>query len=144
LNKEAEQKRFASIALANVWFENEANRFRRESKVDPWLNFDNFRINHTARREIILVDAAEKSIKLKIEYLAENRFNVLIDKDKHGFEEPEVILRNAEVINNPEKPGELLIRTDSEQFPLPYLLDPVTNEVYCLDSEGAPLKIVTI
>jgi biotin carboxyl carrier protein len=65
----------------------------------------------------------------------------LLDKDKHGLEEAEVILRNAEVIQNPEKPGELLIRTDTEQFPLPYLLDPKTNEVYCLDSEGAPLKI---
>jgi hypothetical protein len=48
----------------------------------------------------------------------------LIDKDNHGLEEPEIILKNAEVINNPEKIGELLIRTDTEQFPLPYLLDP--------------------
>ena len=71
--------------------------------------------------------------KLKIEYLSENRFNVLIDKDKHGLEDPEIILRNAEVIHNPEKQGELLIRTDNEQFPLPYLLDPKTNEVFCLD-----------
>ena len=141
LTKEADNKRFASIALANVWFENEHNRFRRESPVDPWRTFDNFRINHKARREIALVDGQDKTHKLKIEYLAENRFNVLIDKDKHVLEEPEVILRNAEVIQNPEKPGELLIRTDTEQFPLPYLLDPKTNEVFCLDSEGAPLKI---
>lgn len=141
LTKEAENKRFASIALANVWFENEQSRFRRDSSVDPWRNFDNFRINHKARREIALVDAADKVHKLKIEYLAENRFNVLIDKDKHGLEEPEIILKNAEVISNPEKDGELLIRTETEQFPLPYLLDPKTNEVFCLDSEGAPLKI---
>ena len=58
---------------------------------------------------------------------------MLIDKDKLGIEEPEVILRNAEVIQNPEKPGELLVRTETEQFPLPYLLDPKTNEVFCLD-----------
>lgn len=48
-------------------------------------------------------------------------------------------MKNAEVIENPERPGELLIRTDTEQFRLPYLLD--GNEVFCLDSEGAPLKI---
>ena len=109
--------------------------------MDPWKTYDNFRINHTARREIALVDAHDKVHKLKIEYLAENRFNVLLDKDKHGIEEPGIILKNAEIIDNPEKPGELLIRTDTEQFPVPYLLDPVTNEVSCLDKEGAPLKI---
>lgn len=52
-----------------------------------------------------------------------------------------MILSHAEIINNPEKPGELLIRTDSEQFPVPYMLDKQTNEVFCLDSEGAPLKL---
>jgi acetyl/propionyl-CoA carboxylase alpha subunit len=133
LTKEAENKRLASIALANIWFENEHNRFRRESPVDPWRTYDNFRINHKAKREVILVDAQEKDHKLKVEYISENRFNVLIDKDKLGIEEPEVILRNAEVIQNPEKPGELLVRTETEQFPLPYLLDPKTNEVFCLD-----------
>ena len=59
-----------------------------------------------------------------MEYLSENRFNVLISKDKNSLEEPELILRNAELVSNPEKPGELLVRTDNEQFPLPYLLDP--------------------
>ncbi len=76
-----------------------------------------------------------------MEYLSENKFNVFLDKDKIGLEEPELILSNAELISNPEKPGELLIRTDKEQFPVPYLLDPQTNEVFCLDSEGAPLKL---
>lgn len=52
-----------------------------------------------------------------------------------------MILSHAEIIYNPEKPGELLIRTDSEQFPVPYMLDKQTNEVFCLDSEGAPLKL---
>jgi hypothetical protein len=59
---------------------------------------------------------------LKIEYLAEKKFNVLQDKDKLGLES-EIILANAEVVENPEKPSELLIRTDKEQFPVPYLLD---------------------
>lgn len=78
---------------------------------------------------------------MRVEYLSENKFNVFLDKDKTGLEEPEFILSNAELISNPEKLGELLIRTDKEQFPVPYLLDPQTNEVFCLDSEGAPLKL---
>jgi 3-methylcrotonyl-CoA carboxylase alpha subunit len=143
LSKEAAQKRLASVALANVWFENAGARTRRQSSVDPWHNFDNFRVNHRARRDVHLEEEVKDdkvAHKLKVEYLAENRFNVLIDKDKLGLE-TEVVLANAEVIENPEKPGELLIRTDSEQFRLPYLLDSQTNEVYCLDQEGAPLPI---
>ncbi len=55
----------------------------------------------------------EKVHKVKIEYIAENKFNVLLDKDKLGLES-EYILKNAELIENPERPGELLIRTDTE------------------------------
>jgi hypothetical protein len=129
------------VALANIWFENQGARFRRASSVDPWQTFDNFRINHRARREIQLLEGETTSYKLRVEYLSENKFNVFLDKDKTGLEEPELILSNAELISNPEKPGELLIRTDKEQFPVPYLLDQQTNEVFCLDSEGAPLKL---
>lgn len=64
-----------------------------------------------------------------------------MDKDAKGLEEPELILSHAEIISNPEKLGELLIRTDNEQFPVPYMLDQQTNEVFCLDPEGAPLKV---
>lgn len=142
LSPEAAQKRLASVAIANVWFENQGNRFRRSSNVDPWNTFDNFRINHTARRDIVLVEG-EKEHTLKIEYISEKKFNVLVTKDKLGLE-TETILKNAEVIENPERPGELLIRTDDEQYRMPYLLDEQTNEVFCLDSEGAPLKIVII
>lgn len=64
-----------------------------------------------------------------------------LEKGGKSLEEPELILSHAEIKSNPEKPGELLIRTDSEQFPVPYMLDSQTNEVYCLDPEGAPLKV---
>lgn len=129
LTGEQQLKRLASVALANVWFENEGNRFRRPQSIDPWNNFDNFRVNHRAKREIVLIES-EKEHKLRIEYLAENRFNVLKDVGTLGVEF-ETVLANAEVISNPEREGELLIRTDTEQFRLPYLLD--ENEVFCLD-----------
>lgn len=62
------------------------NRKNRPANVDPWNTFDNFRINHTARREITLVEGEDKENKFKIEYLTENRFNVLVQKDRLGLE----------------------------------------------------------
>ena len=141
LSELALKQRLASVALANVWFENEGQRQRRPAAVDPWNTLDNFRVNHTARRDITLKEGEDKFHKLKIEYITENKFNVLIQTDKLGLEN-EKILSHAEVVSNPERPGELLVRTDSEQFRLPYLLDEKTNEVFCLDNEGAPLKLV--
>ena len=46
-----------------------------------------------------------------------------LEKDSKKLEDPELILSHAEIISNPEKPGELLIRTESEQFPVPYMID---------------------
>ena len=85
LSEEASKKRIASVALANVWFENAGKRFQRPSSVDPWSTFDNFRINHTARRDITIVEGEDKAHKLKIEYVSENKFNVLLPKDKLGL-----------------------------------------------------------
>ena len=151
LSVEESNKRLASIALANIWFENENNRNRRATPVDPWHSYDNFRVNNVALREIVLEEGEtllgnegeKKTHKLKIEYLSENKFNVLRQTDPLGIAKAEVLLKNAEVIENPEKPGELLISTDTEQFMLPYLRDENTGEVFCLDPEGAPLKIVS-
>ena len=97
LSEHEAKKRLASIALANVWFENQGNRLRRPAAVDPWNTFDNFRINHTARRDITLQEGEDKSHKLKIEYLSETKFNVLMQTDKLGLEN-ETILKHAEVI----------------------------------------------
>ena len=82
LTPEAQRKRLASVALANVWFENQNNRSRSQAVADPWSTFDNFRINHIARREIVLTEGEDKKHKLVIEYLAENKFNVLQYTDK--------------------------------------------------------------
>lgn len=37
-----------------------------------------------------------------------------MNKEQHGLEEPECIMQNAEVVNNPERPSELIIRTDND------------------------------
>lgn len=39
---------------------------------------------------------------IKVEYLAENKFNVYTDKDEVGYK-PEIILKNAEIVLNQEK-----------------------------------------
>jgi hypothetical protein len=51
-------------------------------------------------------------------------------------------LTNAEVILNKERQDEIIIRTDNEQFNVPFLKDSEGN-VFCLDQEGAPLKLVS-
>lgn len=143
LSKEEHQKLLASVALTNLWFDTEAPRFRRKSAVDPWATLDNFRINHKALKEFKLVETqgdSEKVHKLKIEFLSEKKFNVHVDADDLGVK-TNVILENAEIIENQEKENELIIRTSTEQFKIPYLKDD-DNKVYCLDQEGAPLKIV--
>lgn len=72
----------ASIALVNVWFENETNRFQRLSHIDPWKSYDNFRVNHTAIRDVKLEEGEEKEYLVRVEYLAENKFNVFNEKDE--------------------------------------------------------------
>lgn len=76
----------------NVWFENEKLRLKRKTPVDPWQIYDNFRINHHARRQIKLQDQNEKESLLRIEYVSENKFNVYEDKDEPNLKP---ILQNA-------------------------------------------------
>lgn len=87
------------------------NRFRRKATVDPWQSYDNFRVNHRALRDFALHDAEDKKHSLKIEYLAENKFNVFIE-DEHN--KLHLVLKDAELIKNKEKDNEVIIRTDSE------------------------------
>jgi len=54
VSKEEEMRQKAVVALVNVWFENNKLRLKRKSKVDPWEQYDNFRINSAALREIKL------------------------------------------------------------------------------------------
>lgn len=91
----------------NIWFENERNRFRRHSSVDPWNSYDGFRVNHIYRRPYKLQEGEDTVHDIKIEYLSESKFNVYDADDK-------LILQNAEVILNQEREEEILIRTDTE------------------------------
>lgn len=80
--------------MVNVWFENEKLRLKRKTAVDPWELYDNFRINHHARRAVKLQDQNEKVSSVRIEYLSENKFNVYEDKDDANLQP---ILKNAQI-----------------------------------------------
>ena len=89
LSDQDKQKQIASVALVNVWFENETNRFQRVSHIDPWKTYDNFRINHTNKRDVkvseTIKDQDDQEHRIKVEYLSENKFNVYTDKDEIGY-----------------------------------------------------------
>ena len=91
----------AQVALVNLWYENEANRFQRQAPVDPWKTYDNFRINHRALRTVKMQEGADDESpvhELKVEYLSENKFNVYTSVS-YGHPET-LILGNAEVFES--------------------------------------------
>lgn len=112
-------------------------RTRRPSYLDPWLQRDMFRLNHKSLRPIELEDDQGNSEIILIEYLKENTFNAYY-RDENGFLVS--ILLNALVEMNPDRPDDLIVRTDSEQFKVDYYMDR-HDSVTQLDYEGAPLKI---
>jgi hypothetical protein len=66
-----------------------------------------------AKRDFHIVEGEDKFHKLKVEYLSENKFNVYLDATKIG-EEPTLIIKNAEVIENTERANEIIVRTETE------------------------------
>lgn len=66
LTKEEKNQQNAAIAITSIWFENEKERLKRKSNIDPWNSYDNFRINHCAYREVELKQGEEKSHKYKV------------------------------------------------------------------------------
>jgi hypothetical protein len=78
---------------------------------------------------------------VRVEYLSENKFNVFKGEESTG-DKLELILADAEVVENPESNGEIIIRTKDEQFKVNYINDSHNDVLYCLDNEGAPLALV--
>ena len=72
-----------------------------------------------------------------VEYLKENCFNAYYN-DENGFLVS--ILLNAQVEMNPDRPDDLIVRTESETFKVDYYLD-LDGNVTQLDYEGAPSHI---
>ena len=97
---------------------------------------DNFRINCQQARKVTLQED-ESSYEVSVEYLAHNKFTVT------AVETGDVILENAELLVNPEKAEEIIVRTEKEQFKIPYLIGK-DGSINCLDEEGAPLNTVSV
>jgi len=99
-----------------------------------------FRLNHASLRQIELFDeeTGQRDI-MEVEYLKENTFNCYY-RDENNFLVS--VLLNANIEMNPERPDDLIVRTDSEAFKVDYYMDSDDN-VTQLDYEGAPLNIVS-
>jgi len=94
---------------------------KRKAAVDPWQCFDNFRINHHAKREIALVNREGKvAANLKVEYLAENKFNVYEAGENDALVP---IIMGAKVEEKEE--GCLHVSCDAHQFKIEYIHDEV-------------------
>ena len=82
------------VGLLNVWLENKPIK-ESIKKSDPWLQFDNFRLNHQNFRDVDITDSEGKvSQPLRIEYLSDSKFNVYLKKSEDDFE---LILKEAEI-----------------------------------------------
>lgn len=112
--------RKGTVAIVKVFLETLKMRSQRRSHIDPWERRDMFRINHRSMRPLILVDNEEKEMPVYVEYLAENTFNAY-HKDESGFLTS--ILLNAEIEVHPERPNDLIVRTESETYKVDYYFD---------------------
>ena len=113
--------RRGTIAVVKAYLETLEYRTKRRSPIDPWQMRDMFRMNHAALRSISLIDdeTGETDV-IKIEYLSENLFNAY-HEDENGF--LTTVLQNAQVDMNPDRPDDLIVRTDSETFKVDYYRD---------------------
>lgn len=79
-----------------------------------------YRMNHKSLRPMELVDDDGNEQTVFVEYLQENRFNAY-ERDENGFLTS--ILLNAQVEMNPDRPDDLIVRTESETFKVDFYID---------------------
>ena len=124
----------AQVAIGKVWLEHQRAQTQRDLIADPWRTYDNFRINSQDLRKVQVSNGQESST-VHLQYHSSNKFSVYKVDELHNTRED--ILLNAEVQVNPENNDELLIRTDEQQFKLPFLVSS-DGTVDFFDQEGQP------
>ena len=129
--------RRGTIAIVKVFLETLKRRTQRRHHLSPWEQRDMFRLNHRSLRPVQLIDDTEYEETILVEYLKENTFNAYY-KDENGFLVS--ILLNAQVEMNPNRPDDLIVRTESETFKVDFYQD-MEGNVTQLDYEGAPSHI---
>ena len=132
--------RRGTIAIVKVFLETLRMRVRRRSNLDPWDQRDMFRMNHKSLRPVELEDDEGNEDTILVEYLKENTFNAY-HRDENDFLVS--ILLNAQVEMNPDRPDDLIVRTESETFKVDFYMDN-TGAVTQLDYEGSPLALVSL
>ncbi len=89
-SRELSMYRQGAVAIVKVFLENLKYRTRRESDIDPWSKRDMFRLNHTPKRELILVKGDEVEGSMFVQFINEYTFNVFA-KDELGFMFPVIL-----------------------------------------------------
>ena len=133
--------RMGTVAIVKVFLESLKFRSKRRHHLDPWAARDMFRLNNRSMRELQLKSHENdgKQYTFSVEYLDEHKFNCYL-KDERGWLTP--VMLDAEVEMNPDKPDEVFVRTDSEQFKVDFYIDKEDN-VTQLDYEKSPLPFVS-
>jgi len=108
--REPSMQRKSNISAAQTYLETLKFRAAREHNVDPWDLRDQFRLNHMAKKKLILVNKQGKEEVTYVEYLAEDKFNVYMDDPTGEFLSP--LAMNVEAIHNPLSPDEILLVDD--------------------------------
>ena len=112
--------RRGTVAIVKVFLETLRMRTQRRHHLSPWQQRDMFRMNHKSLRPVELIDDEGKEETIMVEYIKENCFNAYY-RDENGFLVS--ILLNAQVEMNPDRPDDLIIRTESETYKVDYYLD---------------------
>lgn len=119
--RDASHMRMGTVAIVKTFLESIKFRAKRRSPLDPWTQRDMFRMNQKPIRDLTLVSAdGTDEHHYLIEYVKENVFNCYY-RDNNGFLTSVIV--NAEVQMNPERPDDLIVRTDSEQYKVDYYMD---------------------
>ena len=105
-----------------------------KSSSGPWGAKDNFRLN-TDALEKVTISHNEENSDLYVQFISTNKFSVYSFDPLSGERTP--ILESCEIQQNPEDATELIIRSEDQQFKVPYLTR-TDGEIVFLDSEGQP------
>ena len=130
--------RRGTIAVVEVFLETLRMRTKRRHYLDPWRQRDMFRMNHKSLRPVeLVVDEEGNTEVILVEYVKENVFNAYY-RDENGYLVS--ILIGASVEMNPDRPDDLIVRTNSETYKVDFYMDK-KNVITQLDYEGSPLRM---
>ena len=74
--REISLPKYGTISVIKAYLQNLRYRVNRQTPIDPWEMRDMFRVNHLAKRRLMLIDDKGLEHTTFIEYVSEDTFNV--------------------------------------------------------------------